>query len=610
MRYSSPAPRPTTVSAAFSTAVAPTMSILRLPSPLFRSRRAAGLAFVTACAAVAAVAPAGADPVADIAPPTTVSSADATPAVWASAPTAVSLTASDDASGVVATYYTTDGTEPTTASPVYDPLSPPLLGDGEQLRYFSVDAAGNAEDPRTSAPQVDATPPSTVDDVPAGWARAERSVTLTASDATSGVAATYYTTDGTAPDTGSARYDELDPPVLADGEQLRYFSFDAAGNAETVRDAPIAHVDATAPATTDDVATGWQANAVTVTLTATDAESGVDSTHYTIDGSSPAPSSPVYDPLNPPVLPDGEQIRYFSFDAAGNAETVRESAVAHVDAAPPVTTDNVPASPQSGPVTVTLAAADAGSGTAITRYTVDGTSPNAGSAVYDPQHRPVLRAGQRIRYFSVDAIGNAETVRSSATVVIGVPVPTPPPSADEPDATPPDAADGPADADADADGAAPDDGGADPDLAGPATGPLGADAMLAVLRAPLQRVALAGVASAVTFDATLPVGVVTYQLFSTVAPAPATARDGRSTTVRRARAARAARVVARTRLATARLTVWQAGTVHVRLKIPAAARALLRQHPFAPLILRTRAVSPEGVRVTSSRTITLVRRAG
>lgn len=180
------------------------------------------------------------------------------------------------------------------------------------------------------------------------------------------------------------------------------------------------------PATADDVPTTWGRTAPQITLTATDARSGVVETYYTVgsDPALPTTSSTAYDPAAKPVLNDGERIRYFSVDAAGNAEAPRLSAAAKVDATAPQTTDDVPAG-RSASHAVRLTATDAGSGVAATYYTVgaDPAAPTTASAVYDPAAPPVLTDGQRIRYFSVDALGNAEAPRSSLTLQAPLPEP-------------------------------------------------------------------------------------------------------------------------------------------------------------------------------------------
>ena len=118
--------------------------------------------------------------------------------------------------------------------------------------------------------------------------------------------------------------------MLGDGQRVRYYSIDGAGNAEAVRTSSAAQVDKQSPVTTDDVPSGFQQAPVTVTLTVDEqGGSGLDTTYYTTNGSNPTlPSNParrIYDPNDKPVLGDGQSLRYYSTDLAGNAETVKLS---------------------------------------------------------------------------------------------------------------------------------------------------------------------------------------------------------------------------------------------------------------------------------------------
>lgn len=95
------------------------------------------------------------------------------------------------------------------------------------------------------------------------------------------------------------------------------------------------------------------------------------------------------------------------------------------DTVAPTTADNVPAT-SATPVGVTLAASDIGiSGVAATYYTLGAApaTPTNASALYNPFSKPVLQNGEKIKYFSVDRSGNAETVKESiaASVVPVVP---------------------------------------------------------------------------------------------------------------------------------------------------------------------------------------------
>jgi hypothetical protein len=150
-------------------------------------------------------------------------------------------------------------------------------------------------------------------------------VTLTPTDGGSGVAATYFTTDGSTPDQTSPSGTSV--MLAADGVYtIRYFSVDEFGNAEPVRTAstPI-RIDTGAPVTTDDsasVGNAWKTGAQTVTLTPTDARSGVAATYFTTDGSVPTTSSAQGTTVS--LTTTGSYvIRYFSVDAAGNAEPVQ-----------------------------------------------------------------------------------------------------------------------------------------------------------------------------------------------------------------------------------------------------------------------------------------------
>ena len=115
---------------------------------------------------------------------------------------------------------------------------------------------------------------------------------------------------------------------LADGAySLLARQTDAAGNVGA--SAPVSIVvDVAAPVTTDDAAaTGdaWRSAAATVTLSPSDAGSGVSQTYYTVDGSTPTTSSAS----GTSIVLDAEgvyTVKYFSVDNFGNAEGVKTAA--------------------------------------------------------------------------------------------------------------------------------------------------------------------------------------------------------------------------------------------------------------------------------------------
>ncbi len=85
----------------------------------------------------------------DVSSPSTTDDTGTIGSSWKTAPVTVTLSPSDARSGVAATYYTTDGSVPTTSSP--EGTSVVLTDDGVYtIRYFSVDNVGNVEPVRTA----------------------------------------------------------------------------------------------------------------------------------------------------------------------------------------------------------------------------------------------------------------------------------------------------------------------------------------------------------------------------------------------------------------------------------------------------------------------------
>lgn len=177
----------------------------------------------------------------DTAAPSTTDNTSAIGNAWTNANQTVTLTPADPLSGVATTYYTTNGTTPTTASTQGTSISLTVAGT-YTIKYFSVDAAGNAEPVQTAGTQIriDKTLPATTDNTAAignAWKTTAQTVTLTPTDTGgSGVAATYYTTDGNDPTTASAQSTSIllsTPGTFT----IKYFSMDAAGNAEAVKTA-------------------------------------------------------------------------------------------------------------------------------------------------------------------------------------------------------------------------------------------------------------------------------------------------------------------------------------------------------------------------------------
>ncbi len=152
---------------------------------------------------------------------------------------------------------------------------------------------------------------------PTAWVRGSATVSLSAYDATSGVAATYYSKTGGTPTT---RY--TGPfTVTSEGQStVKYYSVDGRGNAETVQQFAV-KVDNTAPETTDNAAESYVGTA-TVALTPSDPLSGVAATRWRVDGGTWTTGTVASIPY---VANSRRTLQWYSIDAAGNSETINSS---------------------------------------------------------------------------------------------------------------------------------------------------------------------------------------------------------------------------------------------------------------------------------------------
>jgi hypothetical protein len=276
-------------------------------------------------------------------PPTTVASP---PGGRYKAPLSVTLACTDNpgGTGCAATHYTVDGSTPTRASPIH--AGPISIAADTVLRFFSVDAQGNAEAPRQETYVLDTVPPS-----------------LDATDPANGATGVPLTRV-----LGLTFSEEMDPAtfaasVSADNALTFALSWSAAtrtltltpherlvcGTTYTVAVGPGAtdlagnalvqpasfafttHLDCEEPVTSASLAGGAFTAAQSVTLTCTDGGgSGCARIVYTTDGSLPSlvpPNGTIVSGASagPISIGVGDTVlRWFAEDAAGNGEVLRE----------------------------------------------------------------------------------------------------------------------------------------------------------------------------------------------------------------------------------------------------------------------------------------------
>src|SRR4051794_16162008 len=197
----------------------------------------------------------------------------------------------------------------------------------------------------------------------------------------------------------------------------------------TVRDAAIG-ADTSAPATTiacngAPCTSDTYTSTVYATLSSTDVGSAVASTHYTLDGSTPALNSPRYTRRIP--ITHTVNLQYRSWDHAGNAEATNSQPInANLppDNTAPTTTATCDGAPcttdgYNGQTSLKLVADDGiGWGVDETYYTIDGSPPTAASTVYTGPVSLATPGTYTVQFFSADLAGNSEQVQSLQILIL------------------------------------------------------------------------------------------------------------------------------------------------------------------------------------------------
>ncbi|MDQ0903121.1 fibronectin type III domain-containing protein [Paenibacillus sp. V4I7] len=307
------------------------------------------------------------------------------PTDWTNQSAAVTLSATDNETGVANTFYSLNDQafiSGTTVNVSQEGLN--------KISYYSVDKVGNTEATKIIYVKIDKIAPLTKASEIQGWSK-EVTVTLEAADSQSGVAKTLYSVNG-------GEYSEgTSVKVSQEGvSQVSFYSVDQVGNAEKAQTVEV-KIDRTAPVTTATATEGWTKSDATVTLAVADSQSGVAKTLYSVNGGDYAEGTSVT------VSQEGvSQVSFYSVDQAGNVEKAQAVEV-KIDRTAPVTTATATEGWTKSDATVTLAAADSQSGVAKTLYSVNGGEYSEGTIVNVSQE-----GVSQVSFYSVDQAGNAE----------------------------------------------------------------------------------------------------------------------------------------------------------------------------------------------------------
>ncbi|WP_052476016.1 OmpL47-type beta-barrel domain-containing protein [Cohnella kolymensis] len=312
------------------------------------------------------------------------------PAAWTNQDAVVTLTATDDETGVKETYYAVNDQEYTAGT------SLTVTEEGvTKVSFYSVDKVGNKEAVKSIDVKIDKSAPVTRASETAEWSKAAI-VQLSVEDTHSGVAKTLYSVNGSDYVEGTSIKLEQ-----AGVNRISFYSVDTAGNSEEAQTIEV-KIDAVAPVTISNALQGWTQEDVTVSLSATDAHSGVVKTLYSVNGSA------YLEGTSFTIDAEGiSQVTFYSVDAAGNSEQAQTIEV-KIDRTAPVTAFKAPAGWTKQAAFVTLAATDEHSGTDKTFYSINGSEFVEGTSF------TIDKEGvNQVSFYSVDAAGNSEKAQSA-----------------------------------------------------------------------------------------------------------------------------------------------------------------------------------------------------
>jgi len=240
---------------------------------------------------------------------------------WYISNVTLTLMANDTGCGVDAIYYSVDNG---TMTEYTEEIIP---GEGEHIiSYYAMDNLGNKEEIATKEVKIDKTAPYLKPELEGtegnnGWYTSTVTITLNASDATSGIQEVRYMIDS------GAWQDYAEPFPLGDGiHTINYEVKDNAGN--DVSGKFNVSIDTTAPTAAHSLKgtfeDGKYTTDVTITLSANDNLAGVKEIHYRLDGGTWQifPGAAGTDTVSAEGV---HTIEYYAVDNAGNQGTTHQA---------------------------------------------------------------------------------------------------------------------------------------------------------------------------------------------------------------------------------------------------------------------------------------------
>ncbi len=317
---------------------------------------------------------------------------------------AQTVTISDATSGATI-YYTTNGTTPTTSSPVYS--APISVAATEKIKALGVKSGYTNSAIGSAAYTLKVATP--IFSPGAGSYGSAQTVTI--SDTTSGTTI-HYTTNGTTPTASSATYSG--PIAVSVSETVKALGIKSGYTNSAIGSAAYV-INRLAATPSFSPAAGTYTSTQTVTIS--DATPGA-TIYYTTNGTTPTTGSAVYSaPISVSASETVSAIAIasgYSQSSVGSASYVINQPLAATPAFSPG------AGTYSSAQTVTIS--DSTSSATI-YYTTDGTAPTTGSAVYSVpitvSSSETVKAIATASGYSQSAVGSAAYTIGSSTLANG-----------------------------------------------------------------------------------------------------------------------------------------------------------------------------------------------
>jgi hypothetical protein len=264
----------------------------------------------------------------------------------------------------------------------------------------------------TKSPTVTVNPAGSIFNTP-------QTVTLTTKDLDSSTTTTYYTTDGSNPQTSSTKIVYTTPITLSDITTLKFSAVDPANHWSSVYTENYV-INSAIPLVTADIAGGAYKTSQTVTLTTT-CPDGSTTTYYTTNGSDPTTSGTVYS--GPIQIDSTTGLLFAAFNNLYSNWGPISSQIYIIDSTAPTAVVNQPGGTYNVSKSVALAVYDDQDPNPTIYYTTDGSDPKTSSTRVKYTSAIIINSTTTLKFYAVDKAGNEAGV-STETYTIDKTAPT------------------------------------------------------------------------------------------------------------------------------------------------------------------------------------------